>query len=77
MINSTLKVYQMFGDDYSKDIYGQRALYSLTNDDKYIHKIVDSLDPIRWLRDKLKGISSQNILLYGAGIRGCKRDVKY
>lgn len=70
MINSTLKVYQMFGDDYSKDIYGQRALYSLTNDDKYIHKIVDSLDPIRWLRDKLKGISSQNVLLYGAGLRG-------
>ena len=60
----------MFGDDYSKDIYGQRALYSLTNDDKYIHKIVDSLDPIRWLRDKLKGISSQNVLLYGAGLRG-------
>ena len=38
MIDSTLKVYQMFGDDYSKEIYGQRVLYSLTKDDKYIQK---------------------------------------
>lgn len=58
MIDSTLKVYQMFGDDYSKEIYGQRVLYSLTNDDKYIQKLVNNLEPIRWLRDKLKGMSS-------------------
>lgn len=70
MIDSTLKVYQMFGDDCSKEIYGQRVLYSLTNDDKYIHKLVNDLEPIRWLRDKLKGISSPNVLLYGAGFRG-------
>lgn len=70
MIDSTLKVYQMFGDDYSKEIYGQRVLYSLTNDDKYIQKLVNNLEPIRWLRDKLKGISSPNVLLYGAGLRG-------
>lgn len=70
MIDSTLKVYQMFGDDCSKEIYGQRLLYSLTNDDKYIQKLVNYLEPIRWLRDKLKGISSPNVLLYGAGFRG-------
>ena len=70
MISSTLKVYQMFGDDYSKEIYGQRVLYSLTNDDKYIQKIVVDLEPIKWLRARLKETSSKNVLLYGAGTRG-------
>ena len=60
MISSTLKVYQMFGDDYSKEIYGQRVLYSLTNDDKYIQKIVVDLEPIKWLRARLKETSSKN-----------------
>lgn len=70
MISSTLKVYQMFGDDYSKEIYGHRVLYSLTNDDKYIQKIVVDLEPIKWLRARLKETSSKNVLLYGAGTRG-------
>lgn len=72
MTNRIVDVYQMFADVYSKEIYGKRVLFSLTNDDKYIQDLLYEVAPIKWLRNKLKELSSKNVLLYGAGIRGEK-----
>lgn len=70
MIKNTLEVYQMLGDECSKEIYGQRILLSLTKDEKYKDGIVCNGYVLNWLRTRLQETSSRNVLLYGAGKRG-------
>ena len=50
MIKNTLEVYQMLGDECSKEIYGQRILLSLTKDEKYKDGIVCNGYVLNWLR---------------------------
>ena len=69
-ISKIAEIYNMLGDDYSKEIYGLRVLYSLTNDYKYIDKLISKTLPGKWLESKLLGMKDKDILLYGAGIRG-------
>lgn len=69
-IDTLGKVYQMLQDDYSREIYENRVLFSLTNNDKYIDKLAYNIPPIQWLKHRLEKFPTKKVLLYGAGIRG-------
>lgn len=61
-------IYERIGDDYSRDIFANRLMYSLTGDYEYISKIVANTETGKRIREKLRVL--QNIFIYGAGMRG-------
>lgn len=60
--------YSKLGDDTSKELYELRIMYSLTNDNKYMKKMVNTMPPIQKLLQIVSN-SDKPIFLYGAGIR--------
>jgi len=63
------KIYSLFGDKISKDIFGNRVLYSLTGDTKYIRNIVCTLEKSKEMYQQMK-TSSQKKIIFGAGSVG-------
>lgn len=69
-ISKIIEIYNMLGDDDSKEIYGLRVLYSLTNDYRYMERLISKTLPGKWLESKLVEKQGKKVLLYGAGNRG-------
>lgn len=69
-ISKIIEIYNMLGDDNSKEIYGLRVLYSLTNDYRYMERLISKTLPGKWLESKLVEKKGKKVLLYGAGNRG-------
>lgn len=63
------KIYSLFGDKISKDIFGNRVLYSLTEDTKYIRNIVCSIEVGNEIYHKLKE-SPKKKIIFGSGSVG-------
>ncbi len=63
------EIYSLLGDNISKDIFGNRVLYSLTGDTKYIRNIVCTLEKSKEMYQQMK-TSSQKKIIFGAGSVG-------
>lgn len=61
-------IYRHFQDDYSKEVYANRLLYSLTNDGKYILNIVKTTSEGREFISKLN--NGRKKFIFGAGAWG-------
>lgn len=48
------EIYSLLGDNISKDIFGNRVLYSLTGDTKYIRNIVCTLEKSKEMYQQMK-----------------------
>ena len=61
-------IYTKIGDDYSREIFANRLMYSLVGDYEYIGRIVANTQTGRKIEKMLNGLES--ICIYGAGKRG-------
>lgn len=57
-------IYEKIGDDYSREIFANRFMYSLVGDYGYIGKILSKTEMGR------KIVNMKNVYIYGAGKRG-------
>lgn len=62
------QIYWKIGDSYSRDIFENRLMYSLTGDYRYIGNILGNMETGKKIGKMLDGFKS--IYIYGAGIRG-------
>ena len=67
-------IYSHLGDDLSKEIFGNRVLYSLTGDGKFISRIIEMTPAIKATKDLfnsyiLEQSEGNSIIAYGAGLR--------
>ncbi|MCI9541657.1 MAG: FkbM family methyltransferase [Lachnospiraceae bacterium] len=63
------EIYSLLGDNISKDIFGDRILYSLTQDTKYIRNMVCSIKIGKEIYQQIKD-SPKKKIIFGAGSVG-------
>lgn len=63
------EIYSLLGDNISKDIFGDRILYSLTEDTKYIRNMVCSIKIGKEIYQQIKD-SPKKKIIFGAGSVG-------
>lgn len=61
-------IYGKIGDDYSREIFANRLLYSLTGEYEYIGRILANTETGRRIREMLETL--KGVYIYGAGRRG-------
>ena len=61
-------IYERIGDDYSREVFSNRLMYSLTGDYEYIGRILANTETGKSVAETLS--SAEDIYIYGAGIRG-------
>ena len=65
------QIYLRLGDKVSRDIFSKRLLYSITQDQEYICKMVMSIPEGQMFYEKLDYASKQGgIVIFGAGVWG-------
>ena len=52
--NVIKKIYDSLGDDLSKEIFANRFMYSITQDSRYIFKIISTTKYGKYFIDKLE-----------------------
>ncbi len=62
-------VYQLLGDDLSREVYENRLLYSLTGDMKFVRNVVCTIPSGKEMYERLKQ-SSREKVIFGAGSVG-------
>lgn len=67
-IEAVKRIYWKIGDSYSRNIFENRLMYSLTGDYRYIGNILSSSETGKDIRKMLENF--ETIYIYGAGIRG-------
>ncbi len=72
-VETIKKVYELLGDDISRDIYINRLMYSFTDDIRFIDKVIRSNPTAKGFLDELD--MHQKYAIFGAGIRAEK--IKY
>ena len=69
--NVIKKIYDSLGDDLSKEIFTNRFLYSITQDSRYIFKIISTTKYGKYFIDKLETCQrKRNGVIFGAGVWG-------
>ena len=71
-VDKIIRIYGKLADEKSKIIFSCRLMYSLTNDYRYIEKLICSTDCGRAFKKLLYERSKNPIYIYGAGVRGVR-----
>lgn len=71
-IQDIVEVYNMLGDDESKDVYLKRMNYLITGDDGYIIDIIKQYQPHLWPEEAMNHLlndmpKDKDFVMYGAG----------
>ncbi len=73
VLNLTKKIYSKMQDEESKEIYGNRCLFNMTGDKKYLIKMLYAADSPYVAVDRfINNNKDKKIYIYGAGARGKK-----
>lgn len=68
-MNIVQEIYAHMGDNYSKDMFGNRLLYSLTGDNQYIKKVIKMTKEGTEFYQKLEDEKRKKVI-FSAGIWG-------
>lgn len=63
-------IYQHMGDEYSKQMYGYRLLYSLTGSIKWVNKVISMTEEGKAFIKKLENAGSKEKIIFGTGLWG-------
>jgi FkbM family methyltransferase len=67
--NIIQNIYEHIGNEYSKEMFTNRLLYSLTNDYKFLYNIICMTDEGKLFYNKIRS-KDKKMIIFGAGIWG-------
>jgi hypothetical protein len=68
-VNQIQTIYNLLGDDISRDIFANRLMYSLTQDVRYIRNVVCTRDIGKTIYGKMKNVEKP-LAIFGSGSVG-------